>query len=105
MSKKIMCPICLSTKGEYHEMFYKSDGYFKCPSCKSEVWPNELPPDELTQFMREMAKTHYSTDALPAGEALKGRSGSGNSKTRKPPNNKKTVGQLNAGLHTDFESR
>lgn len=78
MSKKIRCPICIAMHDEYYEMIYKPDGYFKCPHCKSEVWPNQLPPDELEVFYGEMAKTHYSTDALPAGEALKGRGGSGN---------------------------
>lgn len=89
-----MCPICIATKGEYHEMIYKNDGYFKCPSCKSEVWPNELPPDELETFMREMAKTHYSTDALPAGEALKGKAGNSNGKKHKSKSDKPSMTKL-----------
>ncbi|WP_196607363.1 hypothetical protein [Pectinatus frisingensis] len=77
MDKKIMCPMCLK-RGEYNEMAYTTDGYFKCKKCKTEVWPGDLTPDELTKFMREMAPTHYSTDALPSGEAMKGKSGNNN---------------------------
>lgn len=106
MSKKVICAVCL-LRGELNEMTYiRSTGYFRCPICKTETWPNpdEPAPDELMQFMQDMAKTHYATDALPAGEALKGRSGSGKSKSRKPPNNKKTIGQINASLNLDYHN-
>ncbi|WP_196601726.1 hypothetical protein [Pectinatus frisingensis] len=94
MSKKIRCPICIAMHDEYYEMIYKSDGFFKCPHCGGEFWPNELPPDELEVFYGEMAKTHYSTDALPAGEALKGRGGSGNGKKHKAKSDKPSTTKL-----------
>lgn len=79
--KKIMCPMCITRYGEYNKMQYTPEGYYKCHKCDAEVWPGDLKPDELAEFMRSMANTHYSTDALPSGEALKG--GSGNSKGKK----------------------
>ncbi|MDQ0202494.1 hypothetical protein [Pectinatus haikarae] len=97
MSKKVICAVCL-LRGELNEMRYiHTAGYFRCPVCKTETWPNpdEPAPDELEQFMTEMAKTHYSTDALPAGEALKGRSGSSNmGKNADGGKKKKTPQQL-----------
>ena len=63
-----MCPLCLK-HGEYNEMTYTSDGYFKCYKCNTEVWPGDLSPDEcddLKKFMHEMAPTHHSTDPLPS---------------------------------------
>ncbi len=104
MSKKIRCPICIAMHDEYYEMIYKSDGFFKCPHCGGEFWPNELPPDELEVFMREMAKTHYSTDALPAGEALKGKAGNSNMKHKKPPNKGKSLSKINTMLNMDYHN-
>lgn len=106
MSKKIICAVCL-LRGEMNEMRYVKAGYFRCPECHAETWPNpdEPAPDELTQFMREMAKTHNTTDPLPAGRARPGKGGSGKSRARKPANTKKTLSQINAGLNKDYESR
>lgn len=107
MSKKVICAVCL-LHGEMNEMKYiHAVGYFRCPECGAETWPNpdEPVPDELTQFMQEMAKTHNTTDPLPAGRARQGKGGSGKSRARKPANTKKTLSQINAGLNLDYESR
>lgn len=81
---EIMCPICLTKHGEFNKMIFR-DGYFKCPVCKSEVWPDEDKPDELEKLMQDMRKTHYDKEPLPAGQAVRGKSGchaSGRSNTQ-----------------------
>ncbi len=94
--KKIMCPICIASHGEYNEMYHESDGHYICVVCNWSVWPpDDLKPDELQRFMMQMSRTHCQTKVLPAGEALKG--GSGNSKGKKhkqPVTNKPTTQKL-----------
>lgn len=101
MIKDILCSLCLTYKGKAIKMQAKGD-FFKCPECGSEIWPQDM--NFANQWEKERQQNMiYKPMSLQEGEQIKG--GSSNGKSKRPPNNKKTLGQINAGLSADFESR
>ena len=103
-----LCGLCLK-KGKANKMLYSSKNKrYICPVCKTITMPmrqdddyvDKEVTDEITELMQGMYKANLPAKApIPAGEALKGVSGSkckGGSK--KADLKKKSLSQINAGL-------
>lgn len=101
MVNDILCPLCLTKEGKAVHMEAKGD-FFKCPVCGAELWPTDI--NFANHWERERQQNlMYIPMSLQEGEKIKGSSNSG--KAKRPPNNKKTLAQINAGLSVHFESR
>ena len=70
MSKQIICNICL-TNGNIIKM-KAMDGYFKCPECENEVWPDRDGRFVANWQEQQYLNQKYRSCSLPEGVKVQG---------------------------------
>lgn len=99
MGNQINCPECMTMRGDTVAMRAEEQGWFKCPVCGGEYWPQN---DELVvKWIRkkeQLGNTYVSLSQQPGAHITGGGASTGKAKK---PGKKKSCQNLYQGLYKE----